>query len=157
MTTEDLVGRARAMLAANQYLTLATAAADGRPWASTVWYAAIDRSSPDRLVLDLVWLSWPQARHSRNIGDRPEVGISVFDSSQPAGTGDGLQLSALAEQVPAAELDAVVAVFSAASLAAGGNAWGRAQVEEPAVPRLYVARVDRAHLLGGGARADVPV
>ena len=153
----DLVARALRIVRDNQYLTLATADLDGRPWASTVWYTAVDRSTEERLALELVWLSWPQAQHSRNLTDRPQVAMSIFDSTQPAGVGDGLQLSAVVEEVPPDELEDAVAAFSTASLAAGGDAWTREQVQEPAVPRLYVARIDRAYLLGGGTRVDVPV
>jgi uncharacterized protein YhbP (UPF0306 family) len=155
---DELVSRAHQLLEGNQYLTLATADPTGRPWSSTVWYAARRRSRPaDHLVLELIWLSRPEALHSRNLLERPEVGISIFDSTQPAGTGDGLQLAARAEQVPSAELDAAAAVFSEASLAAGGGPWSRAQLEEPEIPRLYVARVVTAYVLGNGDRTEIPV
>ena len=155
---DELVERAHQLLTENQYLTLATADAEGRPWSSTVWYAARHPSrSPDGLSVEFIWLSRPDALHSRNLLQRPEVGISIFDSTQPAGTGDGLQLAALAGPVPSAGLDEAAAVLSAASLAAGGGPWIRAQVEEPAVPRLYVARVEAAYLLGDGTRVEVPL
>lgn len=154
----DLVERAQRLLEANQYLTLATADSSGRPWSSTVWYAAwqSDRAD-DSWALELVWLSMPEARHSQNIESRPEVGISIFDSSQPAGTGDGLQLDARAGLVPDDRLDEAAAVFSAASLEAGGGPWTRAQVSSPARPRLWVARPVAAYVLGGGSRDEVPL
>lgn len=154
----DLVARAQRLLEANQYLTLATADADGRPWSSTVWYAAWQPAPPgDAWALELIWLSLPEALHSQNLEVRPEIGISVFDSSQPAGTGDGLQLAARAGLVPDERLDEAVAVFSAASLAAGGGPWTRAQVTAPERPRLYVARPVAAYVLGGGSRDQVPL
>ena len=155
---DDAVARARSMLAANQYLTLATADDDGRPWATTVWYAARQRTRPaDALDVELVWLSHPAARHSRNLVVRPEVGISVFDSGQPAGAGDGLQLAAVATEVDPADLDETAAVFPQASLAAGGGPWARADVEGAAIPRLYVARLEQAYVLGGRERHPVPL
>lgn len=155
---DELVRRAQRLIEENQYLTLATADLKGRPWCSTVWYAAWQRSSsPHRLAVQFIWLSLPDALHSRNLSDRPEVGISIFDSAQPAGTGDGLQFGALAERAPSADLDEAAAVFSHASVAAGGGTWTRAQVEEPARPRLYIARIDSGFLLGDGTRVDLPV
>jgi nitroimidazol reductase NimA-like FMN-containing flavoprotein (pyridoxamine 5'-phosphate oxidase superfamily) len=56
----------RAIVDANRYMTLATADEDGRPWASPVWFATIDRR-------ELFWVSRPDARHSRNIAERPEL------------------------------------------------------------------------------------
>ncbi|MBA2954723.1 pyridoxamine 5'-phosphate oxidase family protein [Nocardioides sp. CGMCC 1.13656] len=155
---DDLVARAHALLEENQYLTLATADASGRPWSTTVWYTAWQRSrSSTRLAVELVWLSRPEALHSRNLTQRPEVGISIFNSAQPAGTGDGLQFAAHAELVPSALLDDAAAAFSAASVAAGGGTWTRAQVEEPSVPRLYIARIRSAFLLGNATRVEVPL
>ena len=56
------------------YMTLATADADGVPWASPVWYATEDGR-------DFYWVSDPGARHSRNIAQRPEIAIVIFDST----------------------------------------------------------------------------
>ena len=153
------VTRAQQWLEVNQYMTLATSDASGSPWASTVWYAARQLSrSPESLDVELLWLSRPEAQHSRNLEQRPELGISIFDSSQPAGTGDGLQLAARGELVPPPQLDDRIAVFSEASLAAGGTAWSRARVEGPdAVLRLYVAHVERAFLLTNGDRTELPL
>ena len=65
---------ARALVAENSFLTLATAGADGTPWASPVWFAARD--------LELfVWASKPGAQHSRNIAENPRVSLVVFDST----------------------------------------------------------------------------
>jgi hypothetical protein len=150
--------RALQLLHENQYLTLATADPSGRPWSSTVWYTAWRPSrSDDRLSVCFIWLSRPEAQHSMNLVQRPEVGISIFDSAQPAGTGDGLQFAARAEPVAPALLGDAVDAFSEASLAAGGGPWSRAQVEAPSLPRLYIARPESAYLLGGGTRVEVPL
>lgn len=154
----ELVKRAQQLLEENQYLTLATADASGRPWSSTVWYTAWQRSrSEEWLAVEFIWLSRPDARHSKNLLQRPEVGISIFNSAQPAGTGDGLQFAARAGLVPSVQLDEAAATFSTASLAAGGGPWARAQVEEPALPRLYLARTESAYLLGNGTRIELPL
>lgn len=154
-----LVARARGWLDENQYMTLATSDPNGSPWASTVWFAVHHLSrSPEGLHVELLWLSRPEAQHSQNLDRRPELGISIFDSTQPAGTGDGLQLAAHAELVPSPLLDDRIAVFSDASLAAGGTAWSRARVEGPdAVLRLYVAHVERAFILSDGTRLELPL
>jgi uncharacterized protein YhbP (UPF0306 family) len=148
---------AKALLSNIHYLTLATADAAGRPWASTVWFcASLRSSSTERLDVELIWLSRPESRHSTNLLQRPEVAFSVFDSGQPADTGVGLQFAAHAERVAADELEAV-AIFSGASVKAGGNAWSLEQVEEPAPLRVYRARLDRALLLVDGSRVELPL
>ena len=70
----DATQLARSVIDTNFYLTLATADQAGTPWASPVWYAHADYT-------EFVWISRPQARHSRNIAIRPAVGIVIFDST----------------------------------------------------------------------------
>ncbi|GAA2520994.1 pyridoxamine 5'-phosphate oxidase family protein [Streptomyces longisporus] len=83
---------ARGIIDANRYLVLATADADGRPWSSPVYFA-------HEAHREFFWISSPDALHSRNITVRPEVGISVFDSSAAIGTGQGVYMSAVAARL----------------------------------------------------------
>src|SRR5437763_7801517 len=64
--------------------------------------------------LELVWLSDPAARHSRNIRVRPSAAIAVYDSDQMWGNADrGIQLFGSARQVPAAETAAAESLYAA--------------------------------------------
>ncbi|GAB3595416.1 hypothetical protein GCM10027446_20710 [Angustibacter peucedani] len=123
-----------AVVASTPYAVLATADADGTPWATPVWCASDDWD-------DVYWVSAPTTRHSRNLAVRPQLALTVFDSTQPAGTGTGAYLSATAAQVPEAELDEGLAVFNRAAARSGLAAWSREQVTAPAKHRLYRARV----------------
>jgi nitroimidazol reductase NimA-like FMN-containing flavoprotein (pyridoxamine 5'-phosphate oxidase superfamily) len=67
-SAQDLVEQVRGIVDANRYLTLATADGDGRPWATPVWYA-------HEGYTDFLWVSRPEARHSRNLVRRPEIAI----------------------------------------------------------------------------------
>jgi pyridoxine/pyridoxamine 5'-phosphate oxidase len=136
-------------IAANRYMTLATADADGVPWASPVWYATADGR-------DFYWVSDPNARHSRNIAERPEVSIVVFDSRVAPGTGRGVYMAAVAEQVTGPDLDRGVELFSRVSQAQGAGALTRDRVQEPARLRLYRARASEHWLLDNRDRR-VPV
>lgn len=124
--------RFRNIVGANQYLTLATADADGSPWSSPVWFATAD-------CVEFIWISSPQSRHSRNIAVRPRVAVSIFDSTQPPLTGDGVYLSAVAEPVPEDRLDAAFGIYSDASVRAGLSGFTRAEVEAAGRLRLYRA------------------
>jgi uncharacterized protein YhbP (UPF0306 family) len=130
--TRDDAATARRIVESARYMTLATADADGVPWASPVWYAT---AGPR----EFLWVSDPQARHSRNIALRPQVAIVIFDSNAPVGTGQGVYAAALAEQVDAADLDRALERYSRRSLAQGAAAWTRADVDGPARHRLYRA------------------
>jgi hypothetical protein len=130
--TDDLGSRFRSVIDANLYMTLGTADADGAPWASPVYFAHAG-------YRELVWVSKPGARHSRNIAARPEVGIAVFDSHAPIGTGGGVYMAATAEELLGDARLGALEVFSARSVAHGGEPFGLADVEPPSQLRIYRA------------------
>lgn len=133
MTTDhELADAARAIIDTSLYMVLATADRSGRPWASPVYFAP-------RGYRELLWVSDPGATHSLNIEARSEVGIVIFDSSVPISTGQGVYVSANAEQLSGPERDDALAVFSQRSLAHGGREFALADVEAPEERRLYRA------------------
>ncbi len=137
----DLAAVGREILDSNGYMTLGTADADGRPWVSPVWFAAVGYT-------ELLWVSSTETRHSRNLAARPELSIVVFDSTLPPYTGQALYMEAVGAEVGEAELDDAIAVFSRASLAGGAGEWSSEEVRPPAGFRLYRARVSQHWVLG---------
>lgn len=116
------------------YMVLATADEQGVPWASPVWYA------PDG-YRRFLWVSRLETRHSRNLAVRPQLSIVIFDSGAPIGTGEGVYMDAVAEQLAGAEAEHGIAVFSRRSVAQGGDEWTMEDVSPPAELRLYRATV----------------
>jgi nitroimidazol reductase NimA-like FMN-containing flavoprotein (pyridoxamine 5'-phosphate oxidase superfamily) len=103
----DLVELARRTLASNRFMVLGTVDPAGRPRVSPVWFSLVE-------YRDLYWLSSPEAHHSRNIEERPEVSIVVFDSSAEPHTGQAVYLEVTAGRVPDDELvDACGEAFEA--------------------------------------------
>ena len=105
MTAHEIIDAAR-------YMVLATADEDGVPWASPVWFA------PDGYTRFL-WVSREDTRHSRNLAVRPQLSIVIFDSSAPIGTGEGVYMDAIAEQI--GEPEEAIGIFSRRSVAQGGT------------------------------------
>jgi nitroimidazol reductase NimA-like FMN-containing flavoprotein (pyridoxamine 5'-phosphate oxidase superfamily) len=138
--SEDLAAAAREIIDSNLYMALGTADGEGRPWVSPVYFAREDYSS-------FLWISAPEATHSRNLVARPEVAIVIFDSQVPIGTGRGVYMAASAEQVADAELDRGLAVFSERSVRHGGKPFTRDQVLAPAKHRLYRAVASEQFIL----------
>jgi len=101
----DLAATARDIVDGSLYMVLGTADETGSPWVSPVYFAVADYT-------DYYWVSLPDARHSRNLAGRPDVSIVVFDSQVPIGTGQGVYMAAVAEQVAGAELERGIDVFS---------------------------------------------
>jgi predicted pyridoxine 5'-phosphate oxidase superfamily flavin-nucleotide-binding protein len=133
----DLDAVAREILDTCVYMTLGTADADGRPWVSPVFYAADG-------YRDLYWISSPEATHSRNLAERPEVSIVVFDSRAPVGSGQAVYMAATAAEVAADDLERALAVYPGErGLRAGARAVTADQVRAPAPYRLYRATVSQ--------------
>jgi pyridoxine/pyridoxamine 5'-phosphate oxidase len=128
----DLDETAHAIIDAGAYMTLATADADGVPWASPVWFAPED----DRRFY---WVSRPDRQHSRNLAARPRLSLVIFDSRAPIGTGQGVYVAAHGEQLSGEEVEHGIGVFSTRSLAQGGKAWSTDDVDDGARLRLYRA------------------
>jgi Pyridoxamine 5'-phosphate oxidase len=107
-------------------MVLATADADGVPWASPVWYA---HDGYRRFL----WVPRPDTRHSFNLAVRPQLSIVIFDSTALVGTGEGVYMDVLAEPEGAVE------IFSRRPVAHGAGEWTVADVSAPADLRLYRA------------------
>ena len=137
----DSAAIARALIDSCQYLTLATAGEDGRPWASPVWYAHED-------YVRFVWVSRPEARHSRNLAARSQAGIVIFDSSVRMGQGQAVYVEATVEELASDQDERWIEVFSARSEALRGPAWTTTDVRPPAPLRLYLASASAHYVLG---------
>jgi nitroimidazol reductase NimA-like FMN-containing flavoprotein (pyridoxamine 5'-phosphate oxidase superfamily) len=144
---DDRSQHAREIVGRIAYMVLATADADGRPWATPVWFATDGQGA-------FYWVSSPQARHSANIAARPDVGIVVFDSTVPMGTGQGVYIDARAEELGEAGLDQGLAVFTMRSLEQGGSAWARDDVTGEARLRMYRAAASSYSMLAKDGQAD---
>jgi nitroimidazol reductase NimA-like FMN-containing flavoprotein (pyridoxamine 5'-phosphate oxidase superfamily) len=141
MTDEpDLVATARAVVDQNRFMALGTADEGGAPWVSPVWYATAD-------YREFLWVSDPDARHSRNIAARPQVSVVIFDS-HATGTWTSVYMSALAEELQGRELDRGIELFSRRSIEDGFGTWGREDVQPPARRRLYRATASEHFVLG---------
>ena len=143
----DLDDVARAIIDGNRYMVLGTADGGGRPWVSPVYYAPSGYS-------ELHWVSSPEAQHSRNLAARPDLSIVVFDSQAPVGEGQGVYMSAVAEQLTGADLDRGIEIFSRVSVSHGAKVWAVEDVQPPAALRLYRARVSEHWVLDPERRPD---
>jgi pyridoxine/pyridoxamine 5'-phosphate oxidase len=137
----DYAADARRIIDSNVYMTLATADAQGRPWGSPVWFAHEDHSR-------FVWVSKPEARHSRNLAVRPEAAIVIFDSTRRRGGPEAVYIEAEAEQLEAGEDERWIGVFTRRSEALGWPGWSVEDVRPPAPLRLYLATAAAQFVLG---------
>ena len=146
---QDLAAIARSIIDSNFYMTLGTADGDGRPWISPVYYA------PEGYI-EFYWVSSPEATHSRNIATRPGLSIVIFDSRTPIGSGQGVYMSAVAQELTGTDLERGIAIFSRRSESHGAGEWNPEDVCSPARHRLYQATASEHWVLGPQDRR-VPV
>jgi len=133
------------LIAGNRYMVLSTADRSGRPWGSPVWFA------PDRKE-GFLWISRPDARHSLNIAERPQVAIVIFDSSKPPAERQALYVEAVAEE--AGPDPGLVATYSSHSISQGLGELTLAEVSPPggefrlyraAATEMWMLETDRDH------------
>jgi uncharacterized pyridoxamine 5'-phosphate oxidase family protein len=122
---------ARRVIDDNRYLVLGTVEPDGSPRLSPVYFV------PSR-YRDFYWVSSPDAQHSRNLRERPEVQIVVFDSSTLPGQSEAAYIAATARAVPDGELAEVLGeAFDPDGR--GGRAFSVEELSGDGDLRLYVA------------------
>ena len=126
----DLDATARRVIDANHYMTLASREPDGGPRLSPMYYTAARYT-------DFYWISSPEARHSRNVVDRPEVELVIFDSTVAVGEGEAVYVSATARPIRDDELEAVCPV--AFRTTAGARRFAPDELRGGAPLRLFVA------------------
>jgi pyridoxine/pyridoxamine 5'-phosphate oxidase len=146
----ELAAVARQIIDANRYLVLGTADQHGVPWVSPVWYAHAG-------YREFLWVSDPQARHSRSIEARPQVSIVIFDSSVPPDAAPAVYLSGAAHVVTGSGLEKSIEIYSRRSEEQGLPEWAPANVRAPARPRLYRVVAAEQFVLPAGGNARIPV
>lgn len=122
---------ARRVINRNLYMVLGTLDPDGQPRLSPVFYTAARYQ-------DFYWVSRPDAHHSRNVAERPDVRIVVFDSSLLPSATEAVYIRATARAVPDDELAGVV--DEAFRTDGGAVRFTPDDLRGDAALRLYVAR-----------------
>lgn len=133
---------ARRILDSNSFAVLATADATGLPWATPVWFAQED-------YREFYWVSAPDARHSRNIAERPEIAMVVYDPTVKPRHAEAVYMSATAGQT-----EQGLEVFSRVSIRRGFPEWGPERISGNARVRLYRAVVTEHSILEPRAAID---
>jgi uncharacterized protein YhbP (UPF0306 family) len=146
---EELAAIARGIVDANLYMVLGTVDDDGRPWVSPVFYATDDYTR-------FFWISSPEARHSRSLARRPDVGVVIFDSRVPAYTGQGVYMSAVAEELSGDDLEQGLEVYPGAA-ERGARALTAAELRPPAPFRLYRLTASQHSILCPSPSSPCPV
>jgi nitroimidazol reductase NimA-like FMN-containing flavoprotein (pyridoxamine 5'-phosphate oxidase superfamily) len=134
---QDLDAVVRSIVDTNRFMALGTADRSGTPWVSPVWYAPLS-------YREYVWVSRPGTRHSRNLAERPQIAIAIYDSHRPGGW-TAFYMAAVAEELE--HVGDALDSFNRRSEAQGLRAWSRAEVVPPGEFRLYRATATEQFVL----------
>jgi hypothetical protein len=137
--SDELATLARTVIDANLYLTIGTADRDGRPWVTPVYYATADYT-------DFYWVSAADAAHSRNIAERPDVSIVIFDSSVRPYEGRAVYLTAVAAELTGGELARCLGFYPGPP-DRGATSIALEDVTPPSPYRLYRATATEHYVL----------
>lgn len=84
--------KARDIISKIIYINIASVSKGGEPWNTPV-YSAFDSD------YNFYWASWKENQHSTNIAENPDVFLTVYDSTAPEGTGEGVYIQAIAHEL----------------------------------------------------------
>lgn len=138
---------ARAVLDDNRYVVLGTADGGGKPWVSPVFYTLSG-------YRELIWMSSSEALHSRNLAERADVSLVVFDSRAEPADGMAVYMSGVAAEVTGGAVAEVAAAYGAAALPKGGRLVGIEEVTGDGIYRMYRATIREHWVLDPDSRPD---
>jgi uncharacterized protein YhbP (UPF0306 family) len=105
--TRRLVAMTRRLLEESKLCAIATASPGARAHVNTAYFAW----GP---AFEIVWLSAPEARHSRNIRANPSAAVAVYRSTQTWGDSDhGIQLFGTARELRGRDAEAAERLYAA--------------------------------------------
>ena len=142
MTSEaDLGEVVRTIIDDNVFMTLGTADVAGHPWVSPVFFASAD-------YLDFYWISAPDATHSVNLTERPELSIVIFNSTTRPNQAraQAVYMSAEAVQVTGADFDRGLEIYPGPP-SRGARRFAADELRPPGLFRLYRARASEHSIL----------
>ncbi len=144
--------KARAVIERNKYMTIATSSNDGKPWVAPVFYAYDGQ-------FNFYFVSATDSMHVENIKQNPQVALEIFDSRQPIGSVDQVQITGVAKVVEKAKVNEVVELyhdrlFKMSGLPVTKN-YSAGDYSEPSEFRIFVVTVVKAYTNGPDRRVEI--
>jgi uncharacterized protein YhbP (UPF0306 family) len=140
------------MLSDNKYLVLATSSKGAKPWAAPVFFVYDEK-------YNLYFLSASDSLHAKHILENPNVAVAVFDSTQPIGSSDGLQIEGKATIVNKDTISKVITIYcERLFLGSKTKPLDRYKPEnylEPAEFRFFKITVSKTFVTGVDRRVEV--
>lgn len=127
---EDFATMAKAIIDSTLYKVLGTADESGGPWVSPVYFTASQYK-------EFYWISSPETRHSRNIAQRSQISIVIFNSHTPVGKAQAVYMSAAAEDLNGSDLERCLVIYNGRFPDPARHSVQDTRLEEVCPPGLY--------------------
>ncbi|HZD40297.1 MAG TPA: pyridoxamine 5'-phosphate oxidase family protein [Terriglobales bacterium] len=127
---KDFADMAKAIIDSTLYMVLGTADESGQPWVSPVYFTASKYK-------EFYWISSPEAKHSRNIAQRSQISIVIFNSQVPVGQARAVYMSAAAEELTGSDLERGLVIYNGRFPDPARHGVQDAKLEEVRPPGLY--------------------
>ena len=88
----DFEKRAKEIISKIPYITIASLSKEGEPWNTPV-FSAHDEN------YNFYWGSYRESQHAKNIRINPNVFLVIYDSTVLPGTGEGVYIKAVSEEL----------------------------------------------------------
>ncbi len=148
----DNVEKAKAILGKVSYAAIASVSESGEPWNAPVFIAFDDS-------YHFYWASSRSSHHSKNICTCPNVFLVIYDSTAEAGTGEGVYIRAIAEEL--IDSDEIAAAYQLLCDRHQAPFWKLEEMEGESPIHLYRAMPQQVWINAGekvnGVYVDVRV
>lgn len=137
----NLSQRAKEIIATIKYITIASVDEHGMPWNAPV-FAAYDAD------YNFYWGTSSASQKSQNIKHNKNIFIVIYDSTAPAGTGEGVYIKATARELNNTE--EIILAHKLLSERDPAPYWDLEKVQGSSPIRLYKATVEKTWMNGEG-------
>lgn len=149
---KSYTGKAKSIIERNKYMTIATSSKDANPWAAAVFYAYDDE-------FNFYFVSAIDSLHAKNINENPQVCLEIYDSKQPIGASDQVQIIGKVELVQKEQANKVIALYHERLFKLSGipatKDYSVGDYSEPSEFRIFKVNVTKAYTTGPDRRVEI--
>jgi uncharacterized protein YhbP (UPF0306 family) len=145
-------GKAKSIIERNKYMTVATSSKDAKPWAAAVFYVYDDE-------FNFYFVSAVDSLHAMNIKENPKICLEIYDSRQPIGSADQVQIIGTVEMLQKEQANKAIEIYHQRLFRISGipaaKDYNAGDYDEPAEFRIFKVTVNKAYTTGPDRRVEV--
>ena len=144
--------KAKGIIDRNKYMVVATSGKDSKPWCAPVFYAYDDEFS-------FYFVSATDSLHVQNINENSQVSLVIFDSQQPIGSSDQVQIIGTVKLVEKEQANKALELYHERLFKVSGipttKNYNIDEYVEPSEFRIFKVAVIKAYTNGPDRRVEI--